>query len=221
MIFNIFKKKHSVPFHPFHKICRASRLTFEITEKIDGTNGVIYISDDLKQILAGCRTRWLINKKDENFGFKSWVEENKEDLLSLGPGYHYGEWAGKGINRNYKLEDKKFFLFNNHRWRNSDDKPECCEVVPLLYLGEGYDKLLEALPLCEETLRKHGSIAVPEFMEPEGLVVYSKELNNSFKVIFPEFEDKPKKKMIKQGLQDAVEKPLVDKGSFREYIYKP
>ena len=63
-----------------------------ITEKIDGTNGIIYIADDLSAVIAGSRTRWLVNG-DDNQGFGRWVAENQNKLRELlGPGTHHGEW---------------------------------------------------------------------------------------------------------------------------------
>ena len=74
----------------FPKMARLSREVI-ITEKIDGTNAQIFISEE-GIILAGSRTRW-ITTQDDNFGFAKWVEENKEELLKLGAGRHFGAWA--------------------------------------------------------------------------------------------------------------------------------
>ena len=63
-----------------------------ITEKIDGTNGLIYITDD-GDMFIGSRNRWLSEDSD-NFGFHRWASENKSELMQLGPGRHHGEWWG-------------------------------------------------------------------------------------------------------------------------------
>jgi hypothetical protein len=111
-------------FHGYPKMARLSR-EMVVTEKIDGTNGQVYIqpacelrlgTDVLYQtnefvVMAGSRTRWLTPEKD-NFGFAAWVRENVDELLKLGPGRHFGEWWGKGIQRNYGLKEKRFSLFN-------------------------------------------------------------------------------------------------------------
>ena len=91
-------------FRGFNKIARLNR-PIVITEKIDGTNGLIYI-DEQNNIFAGSRKRWLwgsIQKEihNDNHGFVRWVMENQKGLLKLGAGYHYGEWWGQGIQRRY------------------------------------------------------------------------------------------------------------------------
>src|SRR6185436_16764358 len=96
-------------FKPFPKIARLSR-EIVVTEKIDGTNAQVYITDE-GEIFAGSRNKWL-TAQDDNFGFAKWVEYNKEELLKLGPGQHFGEWWGAGIQRRYNLNTKKFSLFN-------------------------------------------------------------------------------------------------------------
>ena len=54
-------------FQEFRKIPRLSREII-ITEKIDGTNGLIYINDDCTEIYAGSKSRWLDDHND-NAGF--------------------------------------------------------------------------------------------------------------------------------------------------------
>jgi len=94
-------------FQEFPKIPRVSRLC-TITEKIDGTNGVIFIGED-GEFQAGSKSRWLQPLKGrDNFNFARWAYDHKEDLLKLGPGYHYGEWWGLGIQRGYTMQEKLF-----------------------------------------------------------------------------------------------------------------
>lgn len=80
-------------FEPFPKIARLSR-EIVVTEKIDGTNAQVFITDD-GRVLAGSRTRWLTPESD-NFGFAAWVHANQFNLKQLGQGRHYGEWWGAG-----------------------------------------------------------------------------------------------------------------------------
>ena len=119
-------------FKPFDKIARLSR-NCTITEKLDGTNASIHITDD-GQFLVGSRTRWITPEED-NYGFARWAQANKEELLKLGPGSHYGEWWGYGIQRNYGLKEKRFSLFNTAKWSDDAVRPICCSVVPILYSG--------------------------------------------------------------------------------------
>ena len=121
-------------FVEFPKISRLSRECV-ITEKLDGTNASITITED-GQFLTGSRTRW-ITPEDDNYGFSKWAHEHKEELLGLGVGTHFGEWWGGGIQRNYGLpkDDKRFWLFNTIRWCRHGETPRriCnrfCALLP-------------------------------------------------------------------------------------------
>lgn len=120
-------------FEPFQKIGRIKR-SCVVTEKIDGTNAQVHILED-GRIRAGSRRRYITPEID-NYGFAKWVAENEEELSRLGPGRHYGEWWGSGIQRRYGLtDDKRFSLFNTLRWSDPAARPECCSTVPVLYGG--------------------------------------------------------------------------------------
>lgn len=159
--------KPAIDFVPFPKISRLSRAVV-ISEKIDGTNAQVYIDDTGTEIFAGSRTRW-IEPGDDNYGFAAWVQANKEELLRLGPGSHFGEWWGQGIQRNYGLKEKRFSLFNTFRWSDAATRPECCSVVPILWEGTFGDVIVSDV-VAE--LAKSGSTAAPGFMNPEGVVVF-------------------------------------------------
>lgn len=156
-----------IVFEEFAKIPRLSRQCV-ITEKIDGTNGQVYISED-GQIRAGSRTRWLIPGKQDNHGFAAWVEEHKAELLTLGPGRHFGEWWGCGIQRGYGLTEKRFSLFNVRRWVDKEAPPACCHVVPVLYRGHFTTRAIEGILTALQT---DGSQAAPGFLDPEGIIIY-------------------------------------------------
>jgi hypothetical protein len=162
-------------FVEFQKIPRLTRECV-ITEKIDGTNGVIYIGEN-GEFLIGSRTRW-ITPQDDNYGFAKWCEANKEELLKLGVGTHYGEWWGQGIQRNYGLKEKRFSLFNSKRWTDDTVRPVCCGVVPVLKIytfdSNVIDEVIKDLTL-------NGSKAVPGFMKPEGIVIYHTASRQYFK----------------------------------------
>ena len=165
---------HNIPFVAFPSISRLSREMI-ITEKIDGTSGTIHITDD-GIVLAGSRSRW-ITPEDDNFGFARWVKENEAGLrMELGPGTHYGEWWGKGIQRGYGLDEKRFSLFNVTRWNAAPRT--LCHVVPELYRGI-FDTSIVDTVLGD--LTGEGSRASPGFMKPEGVVVYHVKGNLLFK----------------------------------------
>jgi hypothetical protein len=162
-------------FVEFPKIARLSR-ECTITEKIDGTNGCILIGED-GTFLVGSRTRW-ITPEDDNFGFARWVHENKDELMKLGPGRHFGEWWGAGIQRKYGLNHKRFSLFNTSKWSDDVVRPACCHVVPVLY--NGLFETNTALAVMS-ALAEHGSKAAPGFMRPEGIIIYHHAANLYFK----------------------------------------
>jgi hypothetical protein len=186
-------------FKEFKKIPRLSR-EIVITEKIDGTNGLIYINEK-NEISAGSRSRWLDDHND-NHGFWHWVVDNKKELLKLGKGYHYGEWWGKGIQRGYNLQEKRFSLFNTNKWiekpgltdyltleylkdlkfRTKNNKleycPDCCYIVPILYVGMFDTSIIQSIL---DELEQYGSKALGGFMKPEGIIIYHRAGNYYFK----------------------------------------
>lgn len=214
-------------FEKFHKIPRYSR-DIVITEKLDGTNAQVYIelANELPDnpeaccrlaygmenyhIYAGSRSRWLHPEKGkDNHGFASWVCENMTELVKLGPGRHFGEWWGKGIQRGYGLEEKRFSLFNTGRWENRHIgglsyigdgmvgdlpatgkvwAPSCCHVVPVLYIGPNHEYDIRS---ALTRLRMEGSNAAPGFMNPEGIVIYHTASGTMFKKTI-EGDEKPK-----------------------------
>lgn len=162
-------------FRPFQKIPRLSR-DCVITEKLDGTNASVYIGED-GTFLTGSRTRW-ITPEDDNYGFARWALENKDELLLLGPGHHFGEWWGAGVQRRYGLTEKRFSLFNTGRWYDPAVRPACCHVVPVLYRGLFTQRAVEDALWA---LMAAGSAAAPGFMDPEGVVVYHEASGALFK----------------------------------------
>lgn len=161
-------------FKSFPSIARLSR-EIVVTEKLDGTNAQITITDD-GQFLVGSRNRW-ITPEDDNHGFAAWAMANKDELLKLGSGSHYGEWWGDGVQIGYGIKGKRFSLFNTARW-NDETKPACCHVVPVLYKGDFDTSMIDRVLLL---LDENGSVASPGFMRPEGIVIYHKHSNALFK----------------------------------------
>lgn len=181
----------SVEFREWPKMARLSREII-ITEKIDGTNSSVFIQNEALEdgadpniiarkdgytMRAGSRTRW-ITPSDDNHGFANWVVKNQDCLFQLGEGHHFGEWWGSGIQSGYGLQkgEKRFSLFNVVRW--AENKPSCCEVVPVLFRGP-FDTSLINQTLAD--LEKNGSYAAPGFMKPEGIIVWHTAANIGFK----------------------------------------
>ncbi|KRD08627.1 hypothetical protein ASE48_08685 [Mycobacterium sp. Root265] len=181
----------SIEFISWPKTPRLSGAGMIITEKLDGTNAAVIITED-GNIGAQSRNR-LITPEDDNYGFAKWVSENHEALVDdLGPGHHYGEWWGSGIQHGYGLPngDKRFSLFNTGRWAAKADEfvtPKL-DIVPLLS-----QRQLDTNEIARvvDNLREIGSRAVPGFMKPEGVIVYVPRLKGNFKVLL-ENNDLPK-----------------------------
>ncbi len=160
-------------FLKFPSITRLNREMI-VTEKIDGTNAQIVITED-GQLKAGSRTRY-ITPQDDNFGFAKWCEQNKEELLKLGVGRWYGEWWGLGIQRGYDLFERRFSLFHTNGIK---ELPKCCSVVPIL---KQCDFDTTEIDFVLKILKEEGSRAAPGFMKPEGIVIYHTAGRCSFKV---------------------------------------
>lgn len=164
-------------FKPFPKIARLSRPCI-VTEKLDGTNAQICITEE-GEFLTGSRNRWITPEAD-NYGFSRWAHDHKEELLKLGPGQHFGEWWGPGIQRGYGMAEKRFSLFNTSRWGKDGKEapPTCCHIVPVIYAGPFDSRQIE---FALDVLRTCGSIASPGFMRPEGIVIYHPASGQLFK----------------------------------------
>ena len=185
----------------FEKWKSIPRLNKEVivTEKLDGTNAQIHITPEatIEEIygydradsgcvlaekdglllLAGSRSRY-ISVEDDNFGFAKWVQDNHEELFKLGPGRHYGEWWGLGIQRGYALSERRLSMFNP-RWE--DQGPQCVSTAPILARGTDLSVLAN---YGMAVLREKGSFAAPGFMDPEGIIVYHSAANQMFKTTF-------------------------------------
>ena len=195
-----------VEFQAFPKIPRAKR-TFICTEKIDGSNAAILIDlitpgeEQVKPVAAfedasgvkygiwaQSRSRFIYpGKSTDNYGFAGWVFDNYQELAALGPGRHFGEWWGNGINRNYGLTEKRFSLFNIGRWNNNNPPPLCVSTVPVICSREGFDAVDYALDI----LRTQGSLAAPGYMNPEGVIAFHTASHYLFKATLKD-DDKPK-----------------------------
>ncbi|MFJ6636585.1 RNA ligase family protein [Streptomyces sp. NPDC091376] len=188
-----------------------------VTEKIDGTNAAIHIErgtaieyaavfdayplkpweiwdgEHVWRIAAQSRKR-LITPESDNYGFARWVRENAAELVKiLGPGLHFGEWWGQGIQRRYGLDHKRFSLFNTARWYETaedglDSMATRAELsslagqigaVPVLYEGPFREAEITS---WLGSLREFGSMAAPGFMNPEGICVYHTQTRGVFKV---------------------------------------
>lgn len=170
-------------FKGFPKIPRFGNFCATITEKIDGTNAGVFIGDD-GETFAASRKRWITPQSD-NYGFAQWVADHTDQLLTLGPGMHWGEWWGRNIQRGYDLTERRFSLFDVFRWHircQGQSLPSCCDVVPTLAILS----LISSFHVREvlERLGDEGSVAAPGYRNPEGVVIYHNAGRQRYKLTF-------------------------------------
>ena len=153
-----------------------------ITEKIDGTNGQIYISKS-GEVTVGSRNR-IITPEDDNYDFAKWVYENETEILKLGQGRHYGEWWGEGIQKNrYGVEGKHFSIFNT--FRPADTLPNIVKQVPVLYEGKNAkDTIFNIFDILKEFGSELGG------NDPEGIIIYFHLLKTPMKMTYDYKEGK-------------------------------
>lgn len=176
-----YETQDAPEFKAWPKIPRDRGNNVTITEKIDGTNACVIVRDGE---VVGCQSRnRLIRPGDDNMGFAAFVAENLEALAGLGDGYHYGEWAGPGIQKNpHMLEQKMFFLFNT--FRPQETLPECVKQVPVLYNG----------PFSQDVVNRAMTnlwiSATNAKYIPEGIIVYYHDTRSFMKVTFANTQGK-------------------------------
>ncbi len=190
----------TIEFKAYPKTPRLFR-DIVVTQKLDGSNACCVIeignpSDSQEGYVAGIdisgvfykvgaqSRKRVITPDQDNYGFATWVADNAEGLVKiLGEGYHYGERWGSGINSGEGLAkgEKRFSLFNVNRWKDADlSSVPGLDVVPTLYEGVFSE---EAINGCLDRLKSEGSVAVPGFMKPEGVVIFHTQSRQVYKVL--------------------------------------
>ena len=196
----------SVDFQAWPKIPRLAS-PFIVTEKIDGSIAAVLIveaqwleggedpgpivalvesGEMVYRVYAQSRSRFITPAQD-NFGFAAWVRANAGILVEkLGPGRHFGEWWGHGIQRGYGLAkgDRRFSLFNVTRHEGLSVPEIGLGVVPrldssLADLSMSWQSTMVAGALMR--LGRLGSFAAPGFMNPEGVILFHARSKQMFK----------------------------------------
>lgn len=163
----------------------------------DYDNGGCGLPDSEYLVWAQSRKR-VITPEADNFGFARWVYNNRATLIDdLGPGLHFGEWWGNGIQRGYGLPngDKRFSLFNVKRWEGRWFTTPSLEVVPVVERGEFSTVLVKGALM---KLKWNGSFAAPGYLKPEGVVIFHPASNQLFKATIDNDEE-PKSKFAEGG----------------------
>lgn len=185
----------------FNKIERLENIYCIISEKIDGTNGLIEINYD--SVKFGSKNRYLESHED-NAGFMNFYSYHKNIFINTAkelnekeieisgetltkyeeiyPIHIYGEWFGKGIQRGYGL-DKKFFMPFNPEYAELLIEHEVPHIVRpyILYEGKFSEKVATS---SMHFLKEEGSYVIPKYMKPEGIVIYFPKYNFYLKDTF-------------------------------------
>lgn len=200
-------------FEAFPEIKKLGSAVMSVTQKIHGTNAQVFIfqqPDGTLGLLVGSRTRYITPDAD-NYGFATHVYAHKQEFIDkLGPGHHYGEWAGPGINSGEGLSQKMFLLFDHWKFPPERPLPPQVGVVPVLHYGKfDLSKVDEAMA----DLKANGSKAVPGFDRPEGVVVSIK--GDRYKVVFAAEDSK----WARGGSETKA--PKVDSGIKFDHLLQP
>jgi hypothetical protein len=176
----------NVEFTEWAKTARFFR-DMVVTEKIDGTNAAIRIlpasavsdddpncifKNDEAALFAQSRTRLITPAPGkDNYDFAKYAAENAETLIrDLGFGIHFGEWWGKGIQREYGATERFFALFHSKRMGKDGyfETPNLM-AVPMLARRTFSQDVIEE---CLRDLRENGSHVNRDFKTPEGIIIY-------------------------------------------------
>lgn len=206
-----------VEFNEWPKTPRWNR-TIVVTEKIDGTNACVTIvkqpfgtsidqdtskarlifrqedydeggTPDWEYVVYAQSRKRVITPDSDNFGFAGFVWENADKLVdALGEGRHYGEWWGRGIQRGYGLDHRRFSLFNSGRWDRETFQHyglDQVDVVPILFHGT-LDH--QELTRVESELRAQGSLAAEvaggaRGFDAEGYMIWHSASRQIYKVL--------------------------------------
>lgn len=181
-----------------------------ITEKIDGSNSAIIIqefgADDDENVLATVEYEGVVyevaaqsrkklimpGKTTDNYGFAAFVQRNAEQLVKLlGPGRHFGEWWGEGIQGRYGdyIRGRRgFALFNTAKWKglyelltDESGREVLLEPVPILWEGPFSEAIIHEVA---KNLLHFGSVAAPFAPNPEGLMIYHTQSRKAYKFTF-------------------------------------
>ncbi len=245
-------------YSSFPSIERLENIYCIISEKVDGTNGLIEIHNpgsgcsseqctafpcgvkDCSEepvIKFGSRNRY-ITFNDDNAGFANFfrhyearfkdvaadivlkeLKVSGETLTECQEQYPlriYGEWFGSGIQRGYGLKDKFFMPFSTFYAEKLIEYQVPNIVKPnIMYTGKFSQEIANT---CMQTLT-NGSLVIPEFKRPEGIVIHFPKYNFRLKQTFEgskweqnipkaEHDEKPKLQKEDNGQCHACGKRL-------------
>jgi RNA ligase (TIGR02306 family) len=175
-------------------IWKDANLSWEVTEKLDGSSMTVYHYDDN----SGVCSRNLDLKKDEANSF--WAVAIRENLIeklqSTGRNLALqGELIGAGIQKNpYGLTGQDFFLYDiwdidSHSYLLPDERREICKELKINHVPviSFQTKFSNDYTISSLLLDAEGYSVLNNRAEREGLVFKSCDTNQSFKVISNRF----------------------------------
>ncbi len=166
-------------YKKYPKTQRFEKLTYTLSEKVDGTQATIVIPTNPECSLQAFSKNGPISVNKDNMGFAKFVLENEVELRKLGPGVHSGEFYGHKINRNYGLKTNKFMLFNAARYEKArmlQDAgyhcfPTCVEVETIIEDNITVHNISNRIAIRHFELLEYGSFHVRGFMRVEGMII--------------------------------------------------
>ena len=178
----------TVNYNSFPSIERLENIYCIISEKIDGTNGLIEINET--NVRFGSRNRYVFFN-DDNAGFANFFRDYEarfkdaaKDIITdeSYPLRIYGEWFGCGIQRNYGLKDKFFMPFHLFYSKKLIEYQIPNIVTPnIMYAGKFSIEVVDA---CMQQLKLDGSGVVKNYKQPEGIVIFFPKYNFRLKETF-------------------------------------
>ena len=180
-----------------------------ISEKVDGTNGLMEIhevfpkpdSDVTHVVTFGSRNKW-IDVHSDNAGFANFFTPHIDKIVRVPeilkanavneldnrnkacnmPIRIYGEWFGQSIQRTYGLKQKLFMPFHTLLAKALIEAGVPNIIEPFIFYTGKFDKSISDGFM--DTLKTHGSCVVPGYFQAEGIVVYFPTYNFCLKDTF-------------------------------------
>lgn len=175
-------------YNSFPSIERLENIYCIISEKIDGTNGLIEINET--NVRFGSRNRY-ISFSDDNAGFANFFKDYEARFKDAAkdittdesyPLRIYGEWFGRGIQRGYGLKDKFFMPFSFFYGEKLIEYQVPNVIAPnIMYTGKFS---MEVVSACMQQLKLNGSGIVKGYKQPEGIVIFFPKYNFRLKETF-------------------------------------
>jgi RNA ligase (TIGR02306 family) len=176
------------------EVWKAENLSWEVTEKLDGSSMTVYRIDDYVGV---CSRNLDLKRNPDNSLWRAALKYDLEEKLKISGGNLavQGELIGNGIQGNkYKMRDQDFYVYDVYdidagRYYNPSERKAFVEVFglkhcPVLHRAAELLISVDSLLALAEGKSVMGDITGPE---REGLVYKCNEKSVSFKAISNKF----------------------------------